>query len=61
LATAGPYLNSGGAILIEIGAGQGLAALALAHGHFPQAQIVLRKDYGGLDRLLVVETGAGHL
>jgi len=61
LATAGSYLNPGGAILVEIGAGQGQAALALARDHFPRAKIELRRDYGGLDRLLAVESGAGHL
>ncbi|RPI50066.1 MAG: peptide chain release factor N(5)-glutamine methyltransferase, partial [Chloroflexi bacterium] len=56
LATAGPYLRPGGAILLEIGAGQGPAARALAGEHFPQARAELLPDYAGLDRLLVVQT-----
>jgi release factor glutamine methyltransferase len=58
LATAQAYLRPAGAILLEIGAGQGVAATALAHTHFPQARVKLVQDYAGLDRLLAVETGA---
>jgi release factor glutamine methyltransferase len=56
LATAAPYLHPGGAILLEIGASQGVAATALARGSFPQAAVTLHQDYAGLDRLVVVDT-----
>ncbi len=55
LATAGPYLRPGGAILLEIGASQGAAVTSLARQHFPQAQVGLHQDYAGLDRLVIVE------
>ncbi len=57
LATAEPYLRPNGAILLEIGAGQGVAATTLAHQHFPQARVLLVQDYAKLDRLVAVETG----
>ncbi len=57
LATAGPWLRSGGAILLEIGAGQGVAATNLARECLPQARVELVQDYAGLDRLIAVETG----
>lgn len=56
LASATPYLRPGGAILLEIGAGQGPAARELAGEHFPGAQVEVRQDYAGLDRLVVVQT-----
>jgi release factor glutamine methyltransferase len=59
LATAGPCLRSTGAILLEIGAGQGAAATALARECLPQARVQLYQDYAGLDRLIVAETGPG--
>ncbi|HSJ54086.1 MAG TPA: protein-(glutamine-N5) methyltransferase, release factor-specific, partial [Anaerolineae bacterium] len=55
LATAGPHLRPGGAMLLEIGAGQGPAVLARAGEHFPQARVELLQDYAGLDRLVVVQ------
>jgi release factor glutamine methyltransferase len=56
LATAVPHLRPGGAILVEIGASQGAAAIALANVHFPRAEVQLQQDYAGLDRLVVLET-----
>jgi release factor glutamine methyltransferase len=56
LATAGPYLRPGGALLLEIGAGQGVAVVALARESFPQAEVRLYQDYAGLDRVVVVST-----
>ncbi|MGQ9627002.1 MAG: peptide chain release factor N(5)-glutamine methyltransferase [Anaerolineae bacterium] len=56
LAQAEAYLRPGGKILLEIGAWQGGAVSALARRHFPRAQITLRKDYAGLDRLVIIET-----
>ena len=55
LATAGPYLRPAGAILLEIGAGQGVAVTTLARECLPQARVQLAQDYAGLDRLVVVE------
>jgi release factor glutamine methyltransferase len=55
LATAGACLAPRGAMLIEIGAGQGAAVTALAREHYPQARVQLYRDYARLDRLVVVE------
>jgi len=58
LATAGACLRPAGAVLLEIGAGQGVAATALARKHFSQARVQLIQDYAGLDRLVIVDTGS---
>lgn len=55
LATAGPWLRPGGALLLEIGAGQGESVLALARQHFRQAEVQLFQDYARLDRVVVVK------
>jgi release factor glutamine methyltransferase len=55
LATAALYVQSGGAILVEIGASQGQAATTLARHHFPRADVHLYQDYAGLDRLIVIQ------
>jgi release factor glutamine methyltransferase len=47
------YVRPGGAILVEIGAGQGKAVADLARGTCPEAHVDLWKDYAGLDRLVV--------
>ena len=57
LATAGPCLRPAGAILLEIGAGQGVAVTSLARTCLPQARVQLVQDYAGLDRLVIVDTG----
>lgn len=59
LATAEPHLRPGGAILLEIGASQGVAVTALARQSFPLADVQLQQDYAGLDRLIVIETRPG--
>ena len=59
LETAVPHLRPSGAILLEIGAGQGAAATALARESIPEARVHLVQDYAGLDRLVVVKLGAG--
>jgi release factor glutamine methyltransferase len=59
LATAGPRLRPAGAILLEIGAGQGVAVTTLAREHLPHARVQLAQDYAGLDRLVIVEIGTG--
>lgn len=50
-------LEPGGAILAEIGAAQGEAAREAAQAAFPFADIQVKRDIAGLDRLLVVRTG----
>jgi release factor glutamine methyltransferase len=57
LPAAAPCLRPEGAILLEIGAGQGQAATALARQHFPLAEVQVYQDYASLDRLVVVEVG----
>ena len=54
LRTAGAHLAKEGAIVVEIGAGQGAAATALAKEQFPGALVELQRDYAGLDRLAVI-------
>ncbi len=49
-------MRSGGSILVEIGASQGIAAAELARDSFPDADISVATDPAGLDRLLVVRT-----
>lgn len=55
LAQAGDYLKPGGAILLEIGATQGAAVVALARRHFPTARVEIARDYAGLDRVVMVK------
>jgi release factor glutamine methyltransferase len=55
LAQAPARLKSGGLALLEIEAGQGEPAQALARGAFPQARIQVLSDLAGLPRLLVIE------
>jgi release factor glutamine methyltransferase len=57
LREAPAVLHPGGAVLLEIGAAQGPAALALARSHIPGADVQLQADYAGRDRLLVVQIG----
>lgn len=54
LAQAPGHLRLGAAIMLEIGASQGKAALQLARRHFPSATITLHPDLAGLDRILVI-------
>jgi release factor glutamine methyltransferase len=53
LATAASRLCPAGALLAEIGAGQGADVLALANQHFPRATVEIAQDYAGLDRVLI--------
>ena len=46
----------GGALLIEIGAGQGEAAATLARTFFPQATVRVFPDLAGRDRALEIQT-----
>ena len=56
LTTAEPNLRPGGAILLEIGAGQGIGTTTLARRHLPQTRVRLVQDYAGLDRLVIIDT-----
>jgi release factor glutamine methyltransferase len=60
LSQAGEYLVPGGAILLEIGATQGEAVVALARQHFPAARVEVMRDYAELDRVVIVSKGAGE-
>lgn len=48
-------LRPRGSLLVEIGSSQGSAVVCLAQKHFSGANIRLKQDLAGLDRLLVVE------
>jgi release factor glutamine methyltransferase len=47
--------NPGACLLLEIGADQGVAGLALAQQTFPDAQAQILKDYAGLDRIVRID------
>lgn len=51
------YLERGGAIFLEFGTGQDEAIQAAARGHFPGASIETRRDFAGIPRMLLVDTG----
>jgi release factor glutamine methyltransferase len=55
LPQAGEKLKPGGVLLVEIGSWQVQVVLQLAQSYFPQANIQIKRDLAGLDRLLVVE------
>jgi release factor glutamine methyltransferase len=57
LAQAKEKLRPGGAVLVEIGAAQGQSVAKLARNYFPGANILVKKDLAGLDRLLVISLG----
>lgn len=48
-------LAGGGALMAEIGAGQGAAALEAARRHFPGVALEVRKDLAGFDRFLIIQ------
>jgi release factor glutamine methyltransferase len=54
LADAARLLRPGRALLVEIGAGQGADAAALARAAFPRAYIRIHPDLAGRDRVLEV-------
>ena len=56
LLQAPAVLNPGGALLIEIGAGQGEAVSYLARTFFPQATVRVHPDLAGRDRVLKIQT-----
>lgn len=55
LAQATTRLAPAGAIFLEIGWQQGQAAQEMAQAYFPAAQVQVKADYAGHDRLVVVE------
>jgi release factor glutamine methyltransferase len=54
LEQASVRLAPGGALVAEIGAQQGEAMLAITREAFPPAQIEVKRDLAGLDRVLVI-------
>lgn len=56
LAQARTKLKPGGWVLVEIGAAQGQAGLHLAREYLPGAEIELKQDLAGLDRLLIIKS-----
>ncbi|MCL4560484.1 MAG: peptide chain release factor N(5)-glutamine methyltransferase [Chloroflexi bacterium] len=50
-------LATGGRILCEIEAGQGMAAQELGYVVFPEAQVRVIQDLSGRDRLLIIDHG----
>lgn len=55
LAQATKKLQPGGSLLVEIGFDQGKTVWQMARHTFPTAQIAIKKDLAGLDRLLVIK------
>lgn len=55
LQQAATALAYGGLLLAEIDAGLAVAVIDLAKGHWPHANVEVRKDLTGLPRLLVVD------
>jgi release factor glutamine methyltransferase len=56
LPQAAERLRPGGLCLVEIGWRQGEAAVALARAAFPGAAAVVRADFAGRDRLIVIQS-----
>lgn len=56
LACASGWLRPRGAIVLEIGHGQGAAVVDLAARGLPGAFVTVRQDLGGLDRVVVIQT-----
>ncbi len=54
------YLSPGGLMLLEIESSQGMSALSLAYDTFSHASIHLHRDLADRDRLIEVQTHAGH-
>lgn len=59
LTNAGNHLHHGGVLMLEIGADQGHASLALAEQAFSTGTAQIIKDMSGRDRLLIVSTQQG--
>lgn len=57
LAQAPDCVRPGGALLLEIGAGQGQAVTDLARRAFPRAQVACHSDLAGRDRVIDIQIG----
>ncbi len=51
---AGGKLVSGGCLLLEIGQGQGKTVAALLHEDFPSSRIEVTRDFGGIERVVIL-------
>lgn len=49
------WLTPEGSLVLEIGHDHGARALQCAERHFPKRVCIVKKDFGGFDRVLVVE------
>jgi len=56
LAAAPAALHPGAAMLLEIGAAQTAAVTAMARTAFPTAQVIVRQDLAGRDRVVMIQT-----
>jgi release factor glutamine methyltransferase len=56
---AGGKLKSGGYLLLEIGQGQREAVTAILHNIFPEGEIEVMPDLGGIDRVVSLSLSAG--
>jgi release factor glutamine methyltransferase len=56
LRQATAWLLRGGVVVLEIGADQGPKVVNLSKQHYPQARVEIFRDYGGLDRVVRVNT-----
>ncbi len=50
------HLAEGGSILLEMQFDQAKALQELAYLHFPQAEVIIKRDLAGCDRLLIIHT-----
>jgi release factor glutamine methyltransferase len=57
LKIAPEWLAPDGLILLEIEAGQGMAAVSLAYDSFDNATINLRRDLAGIERMIAIRLG----
>ncbi len=56
LAAAPDYLLPGGGVVMEVAHSQGQSVARLAHETFPLADVEVRKDLAGYDRIVVIKT-----
>jgi release factor glutamine methyltransferase len=59
VASAPTHLRAGGVLAAEIGAGQGRGMSDLARACFPAAEVWVKKDLAGLDRMLLIRRPGG--
>jgi methylase of polypeptide subunit release factors len=58
LPQAAERLRPGGLILLEIGWQQGDTVVALARDSFPAAEVAVRSDFAGHDRIVTIQLEA---